>query len=1160
MTEPMDVPAICPTHHEDDTPATADEFGVHDRIARTIAQVVEQTAGGKTIGLSGTWGAGKSTVVRLLQQIYADRRDTRLIWTFDAWAHEGDPLRRTFLESLIAALAEKDWLVAKDWNDTLGFLSKRRKVTERHSAPRLTTMGVLVAVSVLLVPLGTALFSNQIRSGIVFGWDLSPDWLAVAGLLLAIGPLLALVTWSLAVVLRRNPARKWQDELMNAVTVFVQRTDTDSYTETLDSGDPTSLEFEAVFRGIMAAALGHHPERRLVLVVDNLDRVGPPQALAIWSTLQTFLQRRGSGGWIDQLWCLLPFDADAIRRLWQKESAAASPVAESFLDKTFQLRFEVPLPRLANWKDYLVAALGRALPEHRTTDEFFRIYRLYSVRRSATWVAPTPRQLKLFVNQIGSLHRQWQHEVPLEDLAYYVLLQNEGVPIVSMLLDGSLPAAAESGLVSDRVRSSLAALVYGSPVEQSHELLLRQPILDALEAGDSKRLEELAAVSDKFWLVLELALEQGGAEWPTAEGGLLLHAAAALDGAALAHLESPWRLQTLFRRLSAAVRATQVWTPMDARAIDGAIVMARRDPAVARIVYEGFTVVRFPQPETITSSQAHDFAEDYVRLAAALGFPRPSARLDTAGPESYIDLAMALAETDPNGDTWTHFGTRDMSAIEKTLLARQVVPGWGNAVRVAVTAGWTHWPDLIERARKALTDDEGYSPAQQLELLGALHALADVAEHKDATTLLDDLTGAVAFAVDPHAPADRALTLALGAVGTVENGKVATFADADTVGAWLYTLIARHKTLLGVTQPRRQLDPSAELARQALDDAVQRVTPELRQALATATLRFGDARRLFKAAHGGFRKTFQDRVVAIQVLEALADLGAPPRVLPPSLVVDEWDASFPSWSRYEFARAMRSRRPEIVAVLLHATPDSKLASAYAGALDAATSGDEPLVAFCASYLPTVPAAGWHDSLHGGEMGLPRLHAALAKRGTTVTLAPPVQDVVREFVITPPENMWIDPVTAAATLGTFGPGDREPVVDRVVAAFAALFDAHHALPVTARASVSQARMLATFAGDALLDPARMRALPRLLPAVATYAIGSVSDTWLPTLAAHVRADPALLQNLREDEQAALRDAARNQRDLQGLAEGTRAALAALSELLTTPTARSDIQGT
>jgi hypothetical protein len=591
MTEETD----CRTNTIDDAPASDDWFGAHGRIAQTIARLIDESAGGKTVGLSGTWGSGKSTVVRLLEKRYRAPHATTLVWTFDAWAHEGDPLRRTFLERLVARLAEQGWLTkSRDWQRDLDTVARRRKWSLRRQAPRLTPIGVVLAISLLLVPIGSALFTNQIRNGVLLDPAFGVDRIAVLGVLLILAPLIApaiaALLWLPFLAMKRNREEPLARQLLDAVSVFVQRGDTGARIDTLESGDQTTLEFEALFGAIMKAAVEPDSRRRLVIVIDNLDRVGAAQALAIWSTLQTFLHARHRARWEDQVWYLVPFDADAIRRLWQKDGAGTA-VAESFLDKTFQLRFEVPLPRLANWKDYLTDRLAHALPGHASTDEFFRIYRLYSVRRTADWTAPTPRQLKLFVNQIASLHRQWRHEIPLTDLAYYVLLQADNLAIVKGLLAGELPGPGETTLLSDRVRLNLAALVYGSDIEDSHELLLRQPILDALEAGSSDGLNELARVSDTFWLVLELAVEQGCQEWTRREGGLVLHAAAALDGSSIAAAE-PARASGLMRRLCKAVGTTQAWAPMDARAIDGAIVLARHDAALATLLHDSFVHAR----------------------------------------------------------------------------------------------------------------------------------------------------------------------------------------------------------------------------------------------------------------------------------------------------------------------------------------------------------------------------------------------------------------------------------------------------------------------------------------------------------------------------------------------------------------------------------------
>ena len=53
----------------------------------------------------------------------------------------------------------------------------------------------------------------------------------------------------------------------------------------------------------------------------------------------------------------------------------------SFLDKSIQVHFEVPLPLLTDWRAYLSSLLRSALPEHDA--DHYTVYRLYQYRAGA---------------------------------------------------------------------------------------------------------------------------------------------------------------------------------------------------------------------------------------------------------------------------------------------------------------------------------------------------------------------------------------------------------------------------------------------------------------------------------------------------------------------------------------------------------------------------------------------------------------------------------------------------------------------------------------------------------------------------------------------------------------------------------------------------------
>ncbi len=244
----------------EDLVAEKDAFGPHQRVADAIADMIAVEPGGKAVAITGTWGSGKSTVFNLLKKrLQAEQgEDTAssetALFIFDAWAHEGDPLKRTFLEKIIDFLLDRDWISNKE-----GWKKERTKIAQRYrentttTTPVLTVLGSLFAFLLFLIPLGLAIVSS--------GRDIGYEYWT--GVVLCVAPVLfTLVLWGIK---KRTGHFKTED----LFGLLVSKERKVEKFETIEDPNPSSVEFQNWFWGLATDALKGN--RKLLVVIDNLD-------------------------------------------------------------------------------------------------------------------------------------------------------------------------------------------------------------------------------------------------------------------------------------------------------------------------------------------------------------------------------------------------------------------------------------------------------------------------------------------------------------------------------------------------------------------------------------------------------------------------------------------------------------------------------------------------------------------------------------------------------------------------------------------------------------------------------------------------------------------------------------------------------------------------
>jgi len=465
-----------------DAPVINDKFGSHARVAESIAEQVESNMAGMTIGLEGTWGSGKSSVIRMLEERWKDHKNIK-VFTFDAWVHEGDPLRRSFLEELTTFLGHEDraWISRDRWQKEIDHLTKRVQKTKSSSSPQVTGWTIAFAISWLLVPVGL----GAIR---FIGNDKGLGWLALLSVLVLapLGVFLAATCYEC----RRKDEKK--DRLLNLTRLFIRKHTTETTSTASQGIEPTSIEFQHKYDEILTEVFSE-PGRQLVIVMDNLDRVGPDDARKIWATMKPFVESAGSIKY-DGLWVIVPYDPEAIDRIWADGEDDHDGLARAFKQKTFQVRYRVAPPLASRWEGFFKEHLKTALSNVSKDDDLHAVYHVFRIQALPAYHrgVPTPREMKLFINRVVALAQQHVSDVALPEIALYAALELSGKSLLDNLAEDELKNEQFfSDFLAPDWRECLAAIHFGVPRKDAAEVLYELKLREILQNGDAQAMQEL---------------------------------------------------------------------------------------------------------------------------------------------------------------------------------------------------------------------------------------------------------------------------------------------------------------------------------------------------------------------------------------------------------------------------------------------------------------------------------------------------------------------------------------------------------------------------------------------------------------------------------------------------------------------------------------------
>lgn len=639
----MDNPAIS-FRFLPDRPASEDAFGSHEKVADAILDTILSQPGGKTIGIQGGWGSGKSTIVSLLTAKLRGQSD-HLTIVFDAWTHEGDPLRRSFLQQLISQLISATWLPEDKWKTRNLELARRGRTTTTKTTRGITAAGKSLALATLLVPLAAIILRVSQPTPSSSAIDLAIG--------LALLPAVLIVLLSIVNILLRAVGRPTLQFLQSESVESAQAI-------TSEDPEPSSVEFRSHYDDILEDALQNN-SRTLTLIIDNLDRVASQDAKTIWSTLRVFLEPsapRIGPDISERLWVIVPFDEASLEYILPSEAQDGQRLSRSFRNKIFQVIFYAPVPTLTDWENYLLGCLSRAFGEKAKalTSDFHRLYRLYAMCVADDNHRTTPRELLLFVNELGALYLQWGNAIPIPVLGYYVLLRRQmsESEVAKRLISGALPERSRVPLLGSNAAEYLAGLLYNTDSASANQILLRGEVEGALNRNDASALEKALNGHPAAAHVLENLLPALLMSWLPDEPHKVLQT---INILADAPQTTRNRLRTSLQEAVATARELDHWTQVDSSTIDAVRHMLEVTPGaatatdIAKTLAASSGLRNRSDQDVIPLPTSANLLIDLYKLLALNGAKLPTVELPVS-PTDWLETSKQIYKLDPDGHYW----------------------------------------------------------------------------------------------------------------------------------------------------------------------------------------------------------------------------------------------------------------------------------------------------------------------------------------------------------------------------------------------------------------------------------------------------------------------------------------------------------------------------
>ncbi|MFH7524076.1 P-loop NTPase fold protein [Aeromonas sp. A5] len=441
-------------------PASVDLFSGNGHIssARAIKRTIELHSDLNIIGLEGELGAGKSSIIKMLEMELDERYK---FISFDISTYYHTSFKSEFIKFFSTSLKEcfnneiDNNAIDSATNKALGKTFSYEKNTQSNISWLVFAFAISIIFSVRYFNNSVDILIDTIemlRGNLNYSFSLK----ATITCLLGLSPFIIAIGNTL-----NNAYKRRKGKLTFSLGDLLKRNSLDRITETLlVNKEVGGFELKKAFSEMLKTIPNN---RILILVLDNIDRIEVDKLGEIWSDIDIF-----SNVQTGNLKIILPFSERHVSKALNKDDPAEG---KEYISKKLPVVFKAPPVVTANWRELFDHISKGTIADYDGIDACKNLISL--------WMQPgnmiTPRFIKRHINDIASI---LSCNSQIKDVAicsaYILTCKNNDIDISILLSPASL---ASTGNEDDTIHNK-ALVRRKRQIENTHR------ILDSLKERD----------------------------------------------------------------------------------------------------------------------------------------------------------------------------------------------------------------------------------------------------------------------------------------------------------------------------------------------------------------------------------------------------------------------------------------------------------------------------------------------------------------------------------------------------------------------------------------------------------------------------------------------------------------------------------------------------